>query len=117
MSSVKSVDLIWEEIMTNGGATWYPGKDAPETGYMVSQFGNELKIKIADFTPSTVATYQAVHAPVMAHNDFYGAWVYEGYVYLDVSRQYLSRSQAHTMAQVNAQLAYWDVARQVSIDL
>lgn len=106
---------IHADIIADGGATWAPGKPAPDSGFMVSRADAEMAIPLDDFTPAHVENYMATYPLGLA--EFYGAWISDGVVYLDVSRNYSDRVTALIAGDVNGQLAIWDVANRVEIPL
>lgn len=91
---------------------------APSSGYMVSTTKNTEKvIDLSSLTADDIAEYRAEQANnLTAPNAYLGAWVYEGKVYLDVSRHESDLDQAIRLAKANDQLAIYDLATGNSID-
>lgn len=102
-----------KEILANGGGTWSPWAKSPKTGYMVSRWGTEQKIPVAEFNDVELSRYATGH--VLDVNEFYGAWVSDGIVYLDISVNFRDESLAMFTAQVNEQLAIWDIERECEV--
>lgn len=117
--TLKSEYSIWETVLANGGHTWsVKGVEIPKDGYMVSEIGHEWRIKVANFTPNTLANYTRTYPePTYSQNRYWGAWISDGYVYLDVSHHTMSRSHALTLGKINAQLAVYDIREGVAITL
>ncbi|MGW1867977.1 hypothetical protein ACWCPS_20700 [Streptomyces mauvecolor] len=98
-------------IITDGGLTFSPFLPTPVVGYMVSIAGSERTIPLEDFGPESLAEYVGDYAASVADRGlFYGAWVDEGLVYLDLSMNVIDRSEAVAMGHLESQLAIFDVA-------
>lgn len=92
--------------------------DGPKGGYMVSfSKKTEKVIAVADITPADIAAYRDKHKSALANpNNYLGAWVYEGNVYLDVSTHVTSLEDAMAKAKANSQLGVYDIANGKTID-
>ncbi|MFD7336701.1 hypothetical protein ACFV98_11940 [Streptomyces violascens] len=98
-------------IVDDGGLTFSPFELTPVVGYMVSIAGSERIIPLEDFGPENLAEYVGDYAASVADLGlFYGAWVDEGLVYLDLSMNVIDRSEAVAMGHLESQLAIFDVA-------
>lgn len=92
--------------------------DAPRTGFMVSEAGAEEVHDLHEVArdPRIIKEYYARHRQDLADPDrFFGAWVHEGKVFLDVSRHHHDEDDAHGTAHKNAQLAIYDIANGRSV--
>lgn len=87
--------------------------DGPSSGYMVSLAKvAESVFAIADLTPEHIAEYRDKNEATLADKDnFLGAWVYEGNVYLDVSRHMTSKATAMDLAKANDQIGVYDIGK------
>lgn len=108
------------EILANNGGTWRPGNaDAPTTGYMVSLRDAEYTVPVEEFSDSDVERYQAKYFNTVnaAPNRYFGAWVQDGVVFLDVSVNYSDRTEAIRRGVSERQLAIFDlnIGRDVSL--
>lgn len=85
--------------------------DAPTSGYMVSvNKATERVIPARDITGADIADYADVHQQELAEPDNYlGAWVYRGMVYLDVSQHFADREQALAAARAHSQIGIYDI--------
>ena len=85
--------------------------DGPTTGFMCSvSRGTEEAFPIADLTPEHIAAYRDKHADLLADPDTYlGGWVWEGKVYLDVSKHFDDKDQALAAAKANDQIGIYDI--------
>lgn len=107
---------IYDKIMLNGGHTWSPnGTTVPVSGYISSVAGFEKTYPVNEFTPLDLSRY--MRDKVLGDGVFFGAWVYKGRVYLDVSRHFTDYSNAMAHAMANEQYAIYDLARKDSIDV
>jgi hypothetical protein len=102
-----------QEILANGGGTWSPDTKTPKSGFMVSLFGAEQKIPMGEFNDIELSRYAYEHK--LNPGEFIGAWVSDGFVYLDISVNIRDESLAMGTAISNRQLAYWDVERECEI--
>ncbi|MEV5875779.1 hypothetical protein AB0L75_16390 [Streptomyces sp. NPDC052101] len=97
-------------IIRDGGLTFSPFSPAPTCGYMVSIAGSERTIPLDDFGPGSLSAYMADYlAGVAGRGLFFGAWVDEGLVYLDLSMNVMDRAEAESMGRLESQLAIFDV--------
>jgi hypothetical protein len=107
------------EVTTREGFTVHDHYgDAPRTGYMVSlSKSGEYSFPLDRLTPEAIGHYRKVHAADLRDPDNYlGAWVYQGRVYLDVSQHVRDRATAVRLGQQRDQLAVYDLAANAAID-
>lgn len=109
------------QILANGGATWRPGSDAaqPQNGYMVSVRDAEYTLPVSEFSDSDVERYTAKYFNTVnqSANRYFGAWVNDGVVFLDVSVHLSNRDDAIRRGVAEKQLSIFDlnVGRDVSL--
>lgn len=118
MTKINTIALA-ERILSQGGYTWSPLRSAPRSGYMVGVLGTETRVRVSDFTHLVLDAFMQkweIH-PNSTGNAFYGAWVEDGYVYLDVSKRYTDALRAVDESRMHAQKAFYDIANKVSIYL
>jgi len=103
-------------VRADGGATVsVHDEPIPVTGYFVSDAGG-IEIPLDAFTETDVRTFADKYAFELAHAGvFLGGWVSDGRVYLDITRHYFSRACALKAAEINQQLAIWDIANEAEI--
>ncbi|MFD7015865.1 hypothetical protein [Streptomyces sp. NPDC059928] len=105
-------------IIREGGLTFSPFSPAPTCGYMVSIAGSERTVPLDDFGPENLAAYMGDYmAGVAERGLFFGAWIDEGLVYLDLSMNVADRSEAEAMGRLESQLAIFDIANGEVISL
>lgn len=100
------------EIRKNGGATYAPGRSVPNSGFMVSLNGSERTFPLAEFGNAELANYMREYAYRIESDPrlYYGAWIDNGTVYLDVSMNITDRFEALLMGEFESQKAIYDVA-------
>lgn len=116
-------------ILANGGGTFVSGsyRQADHTyGYYVSVAGYERTVEL---TGCTTKDHALIRAELANYDDalfgygragwgkFIGTWVYEGKLYFDISEHVKTAADAWTLARDRAQLAYWDIAENRTIEL
>lgn len=91
-------------------------KTSPKDGYIASDNGAERRLDWAkvsatrDTLRGEIKKYIVDHAELLdGSGSFFGAWVEEGTLYLDVSRRYASRSEGVRAGFRNEQKAIYDV--------
>jgi hypothetical protein len=110
-------------LKDNNGATFSisTGELNPSTGYMVSVFGSE-----STFSANASGEERAEYVRTFVNKNAYelckkgmflGAWIYEGLVYLDISKNISNKRAAMTEGYLNAQLAIFDCAELIVIQL
>lgn len=101
-------DKIASRVWKDSGATWNYSDASPVHGYMVSMRETEYVCSVYEFGPDVVEAYVAT-TPLPKGDYFYGAWVEDGKVYLDVSINVTTRDEAMMIADLEDQLAVFDV--------
>jgi hypothetical protein len=116
---MKNLKEFVAAIIENGGATYNLAiGDTAHKGYMVSKKGFEMK-----FLPETevrVAVIQFMEKygfELYEVENFMGAWIDEGILYMDISNNFTKRSEAIREGYKNEQLAIYDVVAQKSVYL
>lgn len=91
---------------------------AANSGYMVSVAKNtERIISLGQLKASDIAKYREDEGDKLTDPDSYiGAWVYDGNVYLDVSKHVADRDEAIKLAVENHQLGVYDLSSGETID-
>ncbi len=104
---------IAERVAKGGGFTVHtPSGAIPSTGYMVSQMGNEEVFDLSSFTINKVEEYMKRHKAALDDPEtFFGGWLdtETNKVYLDISRKFLDRIEARRFAEMNNQLAFFNL--------
>lgn len=104
-----------DDILSNGGKTWSPyGTEPPTTGYMVSLPDKEERISLAAFTEhgeTFLSDYTTYYADAIYFDErWFGAWVDDGWVYLDISEHVPGRGTARALARMRNQLAIYNLS-------
>ena len=85
------ISAIHREIIEEDGISLNPfTNQKPVSGYMVSLEGLEEKISISDMNDEKLFSFIWKHRELLAASDdsfrlYFGAWVSNGFVYLDIS--------------------------------
>ncbi|MEU1353911.1 hypothetical protein ABZ410_08395 [Streptomyces cinnamoneus] len=100
------------EVKECGGMTYAPGRPTPIAGFMVSLHGSERTFPLSAFGHAELSNYMREYANRIDADPrlYYGAWVDEGTVYLDVSMNIADRVEALLMGEFESQKAIYDVA-------
>lgn len=107
---------IYADIVSNGGISINLFGQYPRTGYMVSLDRRESVIRLADFGPSVIDAYILANADAL-EGAYFGAWVEDDRVYLDVSYNVLTEELARDLGKLNHQRAVYDIERGETIYL
>ena len=106
-------DKLVSEILLNGGITFdvkTNTKIIKHYGYMVAIEGCESKVAIEDFTKVQLDDYIEVYLNILNQTEYYlGAWVHEGFVYLDVSKYSEKLRNAEWLGVFENQIAIFDL--------
>lgn len=90
----------------------------PTDGYMVSLEGLEVRIGTKAFSPQWLDHFILRNRTLLENPNYYvGAWVENGFVYLDISECTNSLEQATKLARQRNQLAIYDVSCGVVIQV
>jgi len=113
------LSAIVNDIRTNGGATWHPARPVPADGYMVSVPGHEETVPASQFSSLTLTAYEDARWDTVLNSEnlYFGAWIDEGLVYLDLSLHTSSRDEAKVFGRLGGQLAIYEIATGESIYL
>lgn len=91
-------------------------KTSPKTGFMASDEGAERPLVWAEVSKDRDTLRAALKSYIIDHAElldgsgaFFGAWVDEGTLYLDVSRRYDTRSEGVAAGFKNSQKSIYDV--------
>lgn len=97
-----------EKLHSAGGFTLRAsnGDSAPNSGYVVSLLGQEEKHRLADISAGTIGEYFANRPDTI---DYFGGWVENGIVFLDVCAIVPSLETALELAKQNRQKAIYDL--------
>ena len=113
-------------LRESGGASVNPNGAPPAGGYMVALSGHERVIRVwelsgwgvdANRVVREVTRYVADHWATVAADPalYFGAWLDDGRLYLDVSERVADESAALSKAAVRNELAIYDVANGASV--
>lgn len=118
------------EIIENGGATlaftthrgeYRLSEHKMRDGYFVSAYARsatEKMIPVEEFTNYDIGFFIGSYFAELVQPNFYlGAWVFEGYVYLDISEWIADKDDAIFAADFRDQIAIWDIAANEAINL
>lgn len=121
-------NVVTNQILANNGGTFrvrltttgvaVEAATDLHTGYMVSDDGTERIVSVTALDDFTIGTFLGEHFDALIHDGaFFGAWVTNGRVYLDISRNVKGFDAAVQLGLNNHQLAIWDVAKGEEITL
>jgi hypothetical protein len=116
---MKNLNEFVAAIIENGGATYNLAMgDTAHSGYMVSKKGFEMKFQPeVDVTQAVCQFIKEFGFELYEVENFMGAWIDEGVLYLDISNNFAKRSDAIREGYKNEQLAIFDVVAQESLYL
>ncbi|RIK38244.1 MAG: hypothetical protein DCC58_16935 [Chloroflexi bacterium] len=118
--AIPTTDELCERIARQGGLTidLRSGRE-PVRGFAVASAADcEVSIPLDDFSPERLQRFIAMNDALLQRPEqFLGAWVERGLVYLDVSTVLDDREAAWRLGQRHKQLAIFDLARGESIAL
>lgn len=111
-----------DDVLSNEGATaTIDGGSAPSFGFMVSVAGAETKIPEGLFRShgqDAVRRFERRNDGLLTRDGAYvGAWVHEGFVFLDVSYWFADEAVARLQGEAEKQLAIFDLANMCEIAL
>ncbi len=120
MTSKTFGQALYDEIWMNGGLSYNPIEETPKTGYMVGI------LVLDEFEPEGLKETE-VHKRISEayckyynyrfdlHDRFFGGWLSEGILYLDISEHVENREDAIALAKARGELAIYDIANDKSI--
>jgi hypothetical protein len=116
---MKNLKEFVAAIIKNGGATYNLAiGDTAHSGYMVSKKGFEMKFPSDASVKDAVIQFMETYGfELCFEENFMGAWVDEGILYIDISNNFAKRSEAIREGYKNEQLAIYDVVAQESVYL
>ena len=116
---MKNLKEFVASIIENGGATYNLANGGTvDKGYMVSKKGFEMKFQPeVDVTQAVCQFIKEFGFELYEVENFMGAWIDEGILYLDISNNFAKRSDAIREGYKNEQLAIFDVVAQESLYL
>ena len=117
MSKLFSIsNPIFKQTIENQGCSMNMKSLIPDSGYMVSLKGMELKINVIDFSPEHVDHFIRKNLSCLFNKSCYiGTWINNDLVYLDISLNIKDKNQALEYAKANGQICIWDVEKKVEI--
>lgn len=116
---MKNLKEFVAAIIENGGATYNLANGGTvDKGYMVSKKGFEMKFQPeVDVKQAVCQFIKEFGFELYEVENFMGAWIDEGVLYLDISNNFAKRSDAIREGYKNEQLAIFDVVAQESLYL
>lgn len=99
---------IAKETRKNGGSSTNMNGDNPSTGYMVS-IKDCLIVALDKFNHKMIKKVAKQNKDLLKQNGFIGTWVDNGKVYIDISKNIKSRTQAVNEGIKNNQLGIFDL--------
>lgn len=117
-TAMNITQTIYDSVLQNAGITINLNGQQPESGYAFSPFKEtEVVVPLESFSPEGVASYlTAYEAQLRQPNNYFGAWVDNGQVYLDVSQVIQDRDEAIRRARAADQLGIFDLNTGQTID-
>ena len=103
-----------ELIERDGGFTLDSHGNVPTDGYMVSLPGFTKRYPLETFSDYNAESYWATYGS-KSFGFFFGGWVEDGEVWLDVSQNIPTLSEAVRTAYEHNQIAIWDVVNKCEI--
>ena len=101
-------------IRAKGGFSLNKKSKSPDKGYMVSLNGYEQKIPENNLNSEVIKQYMNTHKKVLQDN-YFGAWLDNGIVYLDISKNILDKYEAIRLALECNQIGIYEVETQSTI--
>jgi len=116
---MKNLKEFVAAIIENGGATYNLAMgDTAHSGYMVSKKGFEMKFLPETDVKQAVIRFMEAHGfELYEVENFIGAWIDNGVLYMDISNNFEKRSEAIREGYRNEQIAIYDVVAKESIYL
>ena len=116
---MKNLNEFVASIIENGGATYNLAMgDTAHSGYMVSKKGFEMKFPTEKNVKQAVIQFMEAYGfELYEVENFMGAWIDEGVLYLDISNNIADRRKAIKEGYKNEQLAIFDVVAKESLYL
>ncbi len=110
----KLADVAVSKLRQSGGFTIRAtnGDSAPSSGYVVSLQGQEERHKFSDIDAGTIGEYFANRPATI---DYFGGWVENDIVYLDVCAIVPSLETALQLAKENRQKAIYDLRQSQAV--
>lgn len=105
----------YDSLISDGGFSLRPDGSPVPPAYYTSREGFERQVKIEDITPETISKYMHDHASDLQGDGFFGGWLSDGIVYLDVSSAFQTEEECMHFARQNHQIAIWDGINNVEI--
>lgn len=115
---MKNLHEFVASIVENGGATFnLVTGTSPTTGFVVSEKGFELKLKLFGNAITREILVNAIVREFIRENgfelnrpeNFLGGWIDDGELFLDISRVYDNEHDALRVAVENGQKAYYHI--------
>jgi hypothetical protein len=116
---MKNLKEFVAAIIDNGGATYNLAiGDTAHKGYMVSKKGFEMQFKPGiDVKQAVIKFMEKYGFDLCFEENFMGAWIDEGILYMDISNNFTKRSEAIREGYKNEQLAIYDIVAQKTVYL
>jgi hypothetical protein len=110
-AAVPIAQKAYEGIVANQGVTISLNGVQPTSGYSYSTDPQQTTVPVAQLTPEAVGNYIANHMTELQEpNRYFGAWVENGLVYLDVAQVEVDYATAYQQAHAAQQKAMFDLA-------
>lgn len=116
MNSGILIEVAIKLLNESGGFSLDCNSNKPIDGYMVAMKGFELKTTLEN--KSEIASYINKHYISVARGEnYFGGWVNEGVLYLDIATNVKNKESAIRLGRKNEQLAIYDIDNQREIHL
>jgi len=100
-----TISSIKKMLKEDGGFTLSTDLKTPADGYMVGNGSDEVILDINELTWDIINELRNK----MNVNEYLGGWIYEGKLYLDISKRYTKEEDAREAAEMLNEIAYYDI--------
>lgn len=112
--NMENITSAYAQSVEQKGISFRPNSPSNvSSGYMVGLSGWEEKMPESEYSEARLTEYvERNHKLLMDLPDLWvGVWISEGFVYLDLSRNYSDKETAIRAGISGGQLAIWDVLK------
>lgn len=117
--SIGSYSSLLSDLKEKGGFSYQPVLEihAPPIGFIVSPYAERSKIiPEGEATDDDLYQYYLDNIDLLSQEDkYFGGWLSEGQIFLDVSIPVTSLEEANAIAVEHQQRAFWDLVNNVEI--
>jgi hypothetical protein len=113
MNYADLVNIIYSKTIENQGITVNIEGTEPHAGYTVATNGNEIRIKLDDFTPEKIEKY--IKSKRVSTRYFLTTYILNDVVYMDIVYFTEFKVIAIEVGKVFGQICIWDIQYQQEI--